>query len=160
MGAPRLPILERLDKHSYTDPETGCKIWTGASYHGYGMVRYKYHTHKAHRLAYELAYGKLPLEMCVCHTCDNRLCINLEHLWRGTKADNNADMWVKQRHAHGSSNGHAKLKEEDILRICALYNRGWKQREIAVEFGVTDRMISCITTGKNWKHIKREINIG
>lgn len=83
---------------------SGCWEWIGGRHGvGYGCVpasmgggRY------AHRAMYESVCGTIPQGMYVLHTCDNRLCINPEHLWLGTHRDNIADMNAKSRQKGGS----------------------------------------------------------
>lgn len=53
-----------------------------------------------HRMAWLLRYGTLSPDLCVCHACDNRSCVNFNHLWLGTKAHNTKDMWLKGRRPH------------------------------------------------------------
>src|SRR5215475_8422443 len=79
------------------DP-SGCWLWQGRqNATGYGRVDWYGHDVFAHRLAYELTYGPVPKDICVLHTCDVRHCVNPEHLWLGTRADNAADCDRKDR---------------------------------------------------------------
>ena len=57
-----------------------------------------------HRLIFKIIYGPIPPGMCVCHSCDNRKCINPEHLFLGTDQDNTNDMMKKGRHNRGIGN--------------------------------------------------------
>lgn len=64
---------------------------------GYGQIEHCGRALRAHRVAYELANGPIPLGMVICHSCDNPRCVNVDHLFIGTQADNMADMVAKGR---------------------------------------------------------------
>ena len=75
-----------------------CWVWThGLDPKGYGLFAHKGKTVRAHRAAYELVNGEIPEDLYVCHTCDNRKCINPDHLWVGTQKDNVVDAIKKKK---------------------------------------------------------------
>ncbi len=77
---------------------SACVEWTGkVDRMGYGKRQFRRKSWLAHRVAWVEARGEIPDGMCVCHTCDNPTCINPEHLWLGTRTDNNADKIAKGR---------------------------------------------------------------
>ena len=117
----------------------GCWDWNGAPRRdGYGEIRVDNKLHLAHRLSYQLHKGDIPEGLYVCHTCDNRSCINPDHLFLGTQLDNMRDAQRK-----GVRLGMPpRLIPHDIypLLIAALKERrktGKKLKDIAKDFGIS-----------------------
>jgi len=103
------PIDVRFHQ-SYTKIPNGCWNWLGAtSFKGrkwsYGIINKDKKPYLAHRVSWELHNGPIPKEMDLCHKCDNTLCVNPDHLFLGTQADNNRDRDLKGRKAMGEGHG-------------------------------------------------------
>jgi hypothetical protein len=107
-------------------------------------------TFYVHRVAWELANGPIPDEQQVLHRCDNRKCVNPEHLFLGTLDDNMADMTAKRRQAHGPKCFHAKLTVEQVHEIRRSTDR---QQLIADRYGITNSTVSVIKSGQTWRYV-------
>lgn len=162
----------------------GCWLWVGSRFsNGYGRVYRKvgfrnYEQVGAHRVSWEIHYGKIPDGLWVLHKCDNHQCVNPAHLFLGTQTDNMRDMVNKGRHysrvrpqamARGERHGsrtkpwrvergeqhyNAVLSEALVLEIRRLAETGLSGAEIA------RRLNQCSTVNVNrvirrdaWKHI-------
>ena len=134
------------------DTRTGCWLWTAyRNRGGYGKARHGGKVHLAHRVSWEVHNGPIPAGMCVCHRCDTPSCVNPEHLFLGTQADNVRDMAAKGRGRAPAGEAHrsAKLTAADVAAIRA---DGRTPRIIAAEYGVSRPQISAIRLGKNWRN--------
>jgi hypothetical protein len=144
-------VWERVEK----DGHGGCWRWRGAiGSNGYGHLQRRGVTISAHRWAYQEAKGEIPEGMCVCHTCDNKWCVNPDHLWPGTMKDNHRDREAKGRgrRLHGNAHPNAALTADDIENIRA-NSMNLSQRELGRLFGCSQGHISDIVTRKRWRHI-------
>lgn len=83
--------------------DSGCWEWTGlVGKNGYPSVGYKgKRARGAHRISFMLHKGEIPDGLFVCHTCDNKLCLNPGHLFLGTAKQNSQDMVSKGRANNG-----------------------------------------------------------
>lgn len=131
----------------------GCWRWTGGlSPKGYG-VHWVGRGHKrAHRFSFELATGIDPADQVVMHKCDNRACVNPDHLQLGTQSENVADMDAKGRRGQSRGEAHhaAKLTPDQVR---AIRNDGRAPRHIAREYPVTESGIEAIKAGRTWRHL-------
>ncbi len=138
------------------EPES-CWPWLGDTMKlNYGRFSYAGTRRLAHRVAYELTYGPIePSSLSVCHRCDNPNCVNPNHLFLGTQADNIADCVIKGRKRVNSPKGEAhykhKLIASDITKIKQLSQDGVPQRKIANMYHVNQAQIWRIIHDKTWR---------
>lgn len=76
---------------------SGCLVWTGKASGRYPAFKFNGRTQKAHRIAWQIKRGAIPAGAYVCHSCDNTLCVDVEHLFLGTQRENMHDMTAKRR---------------------------------------------------------------
>lgn len=114
----------------------GCWEWSASiNNHGYGQFKFNKKMVKAHRMSYEIAHGSIPKDLCVLHSCDNRLCVNPEHLRIGTKQDNSRDAVSRgrivssNRYKTSCPYGHnAYFQTKNFGRQCRICNRDTQRR--------------------------------
>ncbi len=141
--------------------ENGCINWNGAkNNNGYGKcgntywAKY-YKINMAHQLSFIIAYGNYERYFQINHTCDNRLCVNPDHLYLGTQQDNIRDMETRERRRvlKGENHRGSKLTESQIFDIRKLCLDGYSNKQIAGLYAVTPAAISSIKNRRSWKHI-------
>src|ERR1700759_2409142 len=109
--------IDRFHK-AYFQAPSGCWLWLFAIGHdGYGIFKVGVKNIRAHRFSYETFIGPIAKGMLVLHKCDVRNCVNPDHLWSGTSAQNSLDMRLKGRSKCGETNGRAKLSASQALEI-------------------------------------------
>jgi hypothetical protein len=149
-----LDINYFLDR-SMPEPNSGCWIWMMAAYpNGYGAMRVGGKTRNAHRFAFAVATGRDVGGLGVCHKCDNRLCVNPDHLFLGTRGDNMRDCSQKGRvkipGMAGEQLTQSKFTEAEVLKI---RTDSRSNRALARFYGVDKGTISCIRRRLTWKHV-------
>lgn len=159
---PNTPITRdnlREEFERRTDRGDTCWIWLGSTNKaGYGQLGVSRTRRYAHQLAYELYRGPIAEGLEVCHTCDRPSCVNPEHLFLGTHAQNMADMARKgrgaTRHRPGDLHPMAKLTEGQVREIRERIVAGEKQVDLATEFGVRFSTISMLHRRQTWSHVR------
>lgn len=97
-------IEERFWRKVKKGEENSCWEWiAGRTIDGYGSFWFNNRVMKSHKVSYLLHTGDVPTGMCVCHTCDNPLCVNPKHLWLGTQLENIEDRQKKGRNNKGQT---------------------------------------------------------
>lgn len=135
-----------------------CWLWFGARKpNGYGSMGMNGQAFYPHRLMLEAKVGhSLPSSIDTCHSCDNRLCVNPEHLFAGTRTDNMRDAAAKGRvvaappRKRGTEHGQAKLTDDAVL---AIRQSAERKSDLARRFGVTAGVIRDVLSRKTWRHL-------
>jgi len=156
VGKRPMQIKDRFYQKFKADKKTGCWNWLdhlGKDGRGrFRLAGIKNYAELSSRVSWILHYGEIPMNMCVCHKCDNTSCVNPRHLFLGTQRDNMRDMIRKNRdnRRKGSRHPNAKLKESDVrfIRRSKLSNT-----ELASKYGVSRPVISCVRRRVTWTHI-------
>lgn len=163
------PLVKKADMKeiTYRINENGCHIVTSHKWRdpaGYVRINRRIEGKRInlmHRYVYITEVNQIPKGLDVCHKCDVRNCINTDHLFLGTRAENNHDRHAKGRtsrvsRSRGEKSGTAKLTEKNILYIRSM--RGLKTHKVlANELGVYTNHISLIMRGLRWGHVKEGI---
>lgn len=124
---------------------------------GYGMFYFRGKWFSAHRISFQIVKGDIPDGLFVCHSCDNKSCINPAHLFLGTNRDNILDAVKKGIHGknlhRGTRHYRSLVQETDIILIRRLAAKRFSHGQIADLFDMTRRNVTKIVNRANWKHI-------
>ncbi len=167
-GRPPEDPVVRFHRSYEIDTETGCWLWTKAlNRSGYPQFFNGKKSVTGHRFALGLRVGVVPSYLCALHRCDTPRCVNPDHLFLGTPADNNADMVAKGRQSRGEGARHletrvwgvghpgAKLSEEDVWKIRDSFTQ--LKSVLAAQFDVSTENIHAIVSGRTWQRLKEQV---
>ena len=145
-GRPRI----RWEDHYQPEPNSGCWLWLGTVKGGgkdYGRIRRADRRFElAHRVFWEAARGPIPEGLCVCHHCDNPLCVNPDHLFLGTVAENNEDCRLKGRRYCGP-NARRKLTCAQVRDLRARHEGGEGYKRLARRYFLEGKTVREIVKG-------------
>ena len=155
----RMSFDERFASKIDKENEKGCWLWKGGKdKDGYGLFNGRVNgvlQARAHRYSYARHKGPISSLLFVCHTCDVRSCVNPDHLFLGTSAENTDDMMAKGRHRtpEGEKHYRAILTEEQAKIILADPRT---HSRIAADYNVSRNTISSLKARHSWPHLGDE----
>lgn len=143
-GMSGLAMAKWLLSHSVAT-ESGCIEHRGKWIHnGYSFIPFEGKTRPVSRIMFKCLYGYYP--ECVCHKCDNPLCLRPSHLWAGTSLENARDKVSKGRHI-GTGR---KLSGEIANKIRTAHAGGASYFDLSKEHGISRRSVASIINRKTW----------
>lgn len=144
-------IEDRFYSSFIPEPNSGCWLWLGkANKYKYGVLQKNGGGYiLAHRVSILLSGREIPNGKFVCHKCDNTYCVNPDHLFVGTPADNSADMANKGRSTRGERNPNARLNNEQVAKIRR--SPETPTSELAKQFGVSEKSIRNCRSSVTWR---------
>jgi len=155
----KLSLHERLTEKTEVDAETECWNWIGClTESGYGQIHCLGKTHRAHRVSYMVHLGPIPEGAVILHSCDNRRCINPDHLTAGTQSDNMRDALKKGRlkvppARKGQEHPNSFVTDRDVVRLRKEYQKGRKLSSIHKEVGLALSTVKRMLWGRTYSHL-------
>ena len=146
-------LEERFWDKVIPEPNSGCWLWTGALSGGYGRIGVGSRTDGtrksdlATRVSWRLFRGEVPSHLDALHKCDNKCCVNPDHLYIGTHSQNMRDAYQRgqKKPANGKRPHSVHLSDDDVrfIRISSV-----KTKELVARFGASKSHLIAIRAGR------------
>lgn len=145
-----LDTIARFESKFIPEPNSGCWLWMASlGEKGYGEFWFENQMRRAHRVAWALYRGTIN-DLHVLHHCDNRVCVNPDHLYLGTHVQNMAQRESRGMTIRGSRSPLAKLTEEDVAYI---RRSTMTRRELMQIYNLSSGAIQHILQRRTWPHV-------
>lgn len=142
--------IEKFWRNVNMEYKDECWEWRGSVARGYGVVNFGPEwASLAHRVSYHLREDD-PGEQYVLHQCDNKKCVNPNHLYLGDQSKNMEDAKDRGQIKSGEQHPHSKLSEKDVSQIRKMASAGYTHEDIAEEYGIVRPHITNIINGVKW----------
>lgn len=135
---------------------SSCWPYIGRIDGGYGKFDCNGRAYLAHRIAFKDHYHVDIANYLICHSCDNPVCCNPNHLYKGSSKDNVTDSVNKGRHSSVTMSPNQRAKKlTDVLvnEIRFKYSLGYTQTQLAKEYDVHYSTISNIIRFAHWRTV-------
>lgn len=149
---PTLKELQSFESNFTKGSKDACWEWQGHLFNGYGSFAFRAGVYGAHRLSFGFENPLFDQTLEVCHTCDNRKCVNPNHLYAGTQQQNMDDKVVRDGRP-------GLLSDDEIVKLLELHKQGTNKKKLAVVFKVSYSHVCWIVRGrmKRLKHIDSDL---
>lgn len=155
-GIELFEALKQQCEYSYVEGlSSPCLLYPGLKdKDGYSKIQYHGSPKRGHRLTWKLVHSK-EAEQQLNHKCNRRNCIQPDHLYEGTQAQNGQDIINFGNLKYGNTHGSSKLRDFQVIEIKNKLNQGnYTYKELAIQYNISMSCIGHIATERLWKHIK------
>ena len=154
--------INRFNSRYVINEETGCWEWTAGHFQlGYGAIGIKdgclnQQQKLAHRVSYILHKGQIPDNLLVLHSCNNKNCVNPDHLRTGTQKENMQDLLDINGYSRGETHKRSKLNDALVIEIRAKYHSIPDITHLAEQVGCRWKTLYNAYHGISWSHLNKQ----
>ncbi len=154
----RKSLIDRFMEKVGPPDANGCRPWLGPLHKGYGRFWFEGRQHRPHTLA-AIAYYGAPddPDFFGCHECDNRRCVNPQHIFFGDNKTNQQDAFSKGRHTSQNPDVWAQRAKLTATQVLDIFSSTHSTGELATQYHVSAPNICDIRKRRTWAHITNHL---